>query len=229
MKIKNFPFFKQLDRTDCGPVCLKMISKYYGKVFSIDYLRDISYITREGVSVSGIIDGAEEIGLHSIAIQVNYESLLNEVPLPCIAHWKQRHFVVVYGVEKNKVYVADPGHGKIEYTKDEFQKGWLSDKNKSESSEGVLILLEPTPKFFDLDNKVVKSNLGLKFLFPYFKPFTKYIRQLFIGLILGSLIQLVFPFLTQSIVDFGVRYQNINFIYLILIGQLTLFLSQTVI
>jgi ATP-binding cassette subfamily B protein len=229
MKLKNFPFYNQLDRTDCGPVCLKMVAKYYGRVFATDYLREICYITRDGVSVSGIIDGADEIGMHAIAVQATFESLLNDVPLPCIAHWRQRHFVVVYGIENDKVYVADPGHNKIQYTKEEFLKGWIGNRSNNSLSEGVLVLLEPTPKFYEVDETKAKSKLGLKFLLPYFKPFSKYIRQLFLGLFLGSFLQLIFPFLTQSIVDFGIRYQNINFIYLILIGQLTLFLSQTII
>lgn len=228
MKIKKFPFYKQLDRTDCGPACLRMIAKHYGKLYSAEYLREKCHITREGVSVSGITDAAEAIGMHTLAASVSFDSLRDEVPLPCIAYWRQRHFLVVYAVEKETVFVSDPDHGKIKYNKDDFLKGWTGNKFlQNGSTEGLVILLEPTPKFDELDEGTSKSKLGLKFLFPYLKPYQNYITQLFLGLIVGSILQLAFPFLTQSIVDYGVRYQNLSFIYLVLIGQIMLFVSQT--
>jgi ATP-binding cassette, subfamily B, bacterial len=227
--MKAFPFYKQLDLTDCGPTCLKIIAKFYGKIYSTEYLREKCHITREGVSVSGITDAADAIGLGSLAANVTFESLLTEVPLPCISYWRQRHFLVIYEVNKDSVKVADPAHGQIKYTKEEFLKGWTGNKFSNNDAEGLVILLEPTPKFFETDVDTIKANLGLKFMLPYLKRYGKYIKQLVLGLFVGSILQLALPFLTQSIVDYGIRYQNLNFIYLILIGQIMLFTSQAAI
>ena len=210
---------------DCGPTCLRMIAKYYGRSYSVDYLRQKANITREGVSIGGIAEAAESIGFHTLAVSLNYQTMVDEVPLPCIAHWRQRHFVVVYRINKDRVYVADPAHGLVDYSKKEFIEGWIG-KGGEEQSEGYLLLFETTPGFYQSDLEE-KKKYGFGFLTAYFKPYSKYIVQLFLGLFVGSLLQLLFPFLTQSIVDYGINYQNLNFIYLILIAQLTLFISQT--
>ncbi|WP_127138994.1 peptidase domain-containing ABC transporter [Flagellimonas oceanensis] len=225
MPYKSFPFYRQLDQMDCGPTCLRMVAKHHGKSYSVDYLRKKSNITREGVSIGDIAEAAESIGYHTLAVSLDFKTVVEEVPLPCIAHWRQRHFIVVYAIKKDIVYVADPAHGLIEYSRDEFLQGWIG-KNTNEISEGFLLLLEPTPKFYEneIENK---HKYGFKFLLWYFKPYKKYIIQLFLGLFVGSLLQLIFPFLTQAVVDYGINYQNLNFIYLILIAQLTLFISQT--
>ena len=124
--MKRFPFVKQFDTMDCGPACLSMVAKYYGKTYTLQTLRERSYITREGVSMLGISDAGESIGMRTMGVRLNFEKLKSEVLLPCIAHWKQRHFVVVYKIKKDKVYVADPGHGLVIYTKEEFLRGWIS-------------------------------------------------------------------------------------------------------
>lgn len=222
----RFPFYKQLDQMDCGPTCLRMIAKHYGKSYSIDFLRRKANITREGVSLEGIAEASEAIGLHTLAVAVDYKTIVEEVPLPCIAHWRQRHFVVVHKIKKNTVYVADPAHGLVKYSKEDFIKGWVGKHGKDENSKGHLLLLEPTPEF-DQTKEEDKKEYGFKFLFWYFKPYKKYILQLILGLLVGSLLQLIFPFLTQAVVDYGINYQNINFVYLILIAQLVLFISQT--
>lgn len=229
MMIKSkFPFFKQLDAMDCGPSCLRMIAKHYGKTFSLQKLRDLSYITRAGVSLLGISDAAEAIGFRTIGTKIDFEKLVKEAPLPFIAHWKQRHFVVVYNIKKKKgqeyVYVSDPAHGHVKYTKEEFLKGWISTKNEGKD-EGVCLLLEPTPDFYKQEDEQINKK-GFKFLFTYLKPHTKYLTQLILGLVLGSLLQLIFPFLTQSVVDIGISNQDLGFITLILIAQLVLFISQ---
>lgn len=223
MVLKDFPFFRQLDQMDCGPACLKMISKHYGKIFSLDFLRSRSNITKEGVSFGGIAEAAESIGFHSLAVCVNYETLEKEVQLPCIAHWRNRHFVVVYAVNNDTVSIADPAYGLVKYKKKEFISSWERDHSELES-DGYLLILEPTPKFYETENN--KNNFGFNFLFKYFKPFKKQIFQLFLGLFIGSILQLIFPFLTQAVVDYGINYENINFVYLILIAQLVLFFSQ---
>ncbi len=225
-KKKKFPFYKQYDRTDCGPTCLRMIAKHYGKLYSQDYLRNVCYLTSEGVSVAGITEGAEAIGLKTLPVNVTWETLQKQAPLPCIAHWRQRHFVIVHKIENDKVFVADPDHGLITYNKEEFIEGWQNTKYLSNSNEGLLILIEPSPEFYKKDTDK-KDDTGFKTLIPYLKPYKKYISQLFIGLFVGSIIQLIFPFLTQSIVDKGINYRDINFIHLILIAQLMLFVSQS--
>ena len=224
MRAKSFPFYRQLDQMDCGPTCLRMVAKHHGKSYDLQYLRKKSNITREGVSLGGIAEAAESIGFHTLAVSLNFNKLAGEVPFPCIAHWRQHHFVVVHKIKKDKVYVADPAHGLVTLSKKDFLNGWVG-KSADENSEGYLLLLETTPKFFENDIED-KQEYGFKFLFWYFKPYKKYITQLLLGLLVGSLLQLIFPFLTQAVVDYGINYQNLNFIYLILIAQITLFFSQ---
>ena len=212
---------------DCGPTCLRMVAKYYGKSISLQEIRELSNTTREGSSLLGISDAAEKIGFRTIGVKVTYEKLLEDAPLPCIAHWNQNHFVVIYKIKRDIVFVADPGHGLLKYTKEEFLKAW-----KSTANEGILLLLEPTPEF-STDNEHLSigegTNRGFPFLFKYLFRYKKLLVQLVISLLAGSLLQLIFPFLTQSIVDIGVQNNDIKFIYLILFAQLMLFLGRTTI
>ena len=224
---KKFPFYKQLDMKDCGPTCLRIIAKFYGKIYSIDFLREKAHITQQGSSYGGIAEASEIIGMHSLGANLTFESLCNEAPLPCIAHWRQRHFVVVYKIEKGKVYVSDPAHGLIKYTTDEFLDGWTSNKQKKMQSEGSVLLLEPTPEFYKNEDDFRFKKLGFKFLFPYFKRYHKVLIQIFLGLFIVTLLQLTMPFLTQAVVDYGISYQNLNFVYLILVAQLVFFISTT--
>ncbi|MBS1599968.1 MAG: peptidase domain-containing ABC transporter [Bacteroidetes bacterium] len=223
--MKRFPFFLQLDGMDCGPSCLRMITKYYGKNYSLQTLRSISGFTKEGVSLLGISEAAEEIGFRTLAIKTTLEKLEHEAILPLIAHWRQSHFVVIYKITKNNIYVADPASNLITYTKKEFAKMWISTKS-DDNEQGVVLLLEPTPKFFNADDE--KTNkLNFSLLLRYLVRYKKLLFQLFLGLLIGSLLQLVFPFLTQSIVDIGINTRDIKFIYIILIAQLMLYLGQT--
>ncbi|MDF1864177.1 MAG: peptidase domain-containing ABC transporter [Saprospiraceae bacterium] len=226
--LKKFPFFQQMDAMDCGPTCLRMIAQHYGRHYTLQTLRDKCYIDREGVSLLGTSEGAESIGLRSLAIKIPFEGaesdgasfLMQDLPLPCVVHWDQNHFVVVYKKSKKHIWIADPGKHRIKMTHNEFKKHWVSDGN-----QGVCLLLEPTPEFYTHDNEeITKSGFG--FLFRFMKPYRRLIIQLGIGLILGSIFQLIFPFLTQAIVDTGIKNQDIDFIWLILIGQLILFVSQ---
>ncbi|MBN8702324.1 MAG: peptidase domain-containing ABC transporter [Bacteroidetes bacterium] len=222
--LKSFPFQKQLDQKDCGPTCVSMISKYYGKTYPMPFLRERAYLTREGVNLLGISDLAESIGFRTLGVRVTFEQLADNLPLPCIAHWRLNHFVVVHKIKKDKVYVADPAHGMITYTKEEFKKYWVS----LPGEQGVLLLFETTPEFHEKNEKdIAKDNKrGFSFLFKYLLNYKKYFIQLFIGLLVGTLLQLILPFLTQSLVDYGVGNQNINFVYMILIAQLVLTLSS---
>jgi len=243
-----FPFFKQLDSMDCGPSCLKMIAKHYGKNYSLQSLRSRSFITRSGVSMLGISNAAEDIGFRTLGYRLSWEQLRDEVPLPCIGHWNQRHFVVIYGIKKQRripcifnrtppeglksnrsrnylIYVADPASGLLKYTEKEFLRCWYSNQ-KEGIKEGAVLLLEPTPEFY---NKEAEDRENLKFLYllNYLKPYRRYIFQLILGLITSSIISLIFPFLTQSLVDTGIGNSNIAFVVMILIAQLILTLSQT--
>jgi ATP-binding cassette, subfamily B, bacterial len=223
-----FPSYLQLDEMDCGPTCLRIIAKYYGKSVSLAYLRKYSYITRTGVSLLGLSQASEAIGFRSLSMTASFELLKKEVPLPCIAHWRQRHFIVIYRISDQYVYVADPAFGLLKYPPEKFLEGWLY--NHPKDGDGVLLLLETTPAFSEtslLDDTEGKHNFG--FLGNYLRPYKKFGWQLFFGLIASSLIQFILPFLTQSIVDYGINTRNLQFIYIILLGQLMLFFSQTVI
>jgi len=227
----SFPFFQQLDAMDCGPSCLRMIAKHYGRSYSLQTLRDKSYLTREGVSMLGISDAAEAIGFRSMGVKITFEQLLTEAPLPCIAHWNQDHFVVVYKISQRKketfVHVSDPARGLIKFTKEEFISSWATTKEGGED-KGLCLLLETTPDFYQSDDEKPNKS-GFKFLFSYLRPYKRLITQLFLGLLLGSLLQLIFPFLTQSIVDKGINNQDLSFVTLIIIAQLVLIFSRTIV
>ena len=224
--MNRFPHFPQHDTMDCGPTCLRMVAAFYGKRYSLEGLREKSFITREGVSMLGISEAAEKIGFRSICVQVGYEKL-QEAPLPCIIHWNQQHFVVVYKLNGKHVWVADPGAGKLKYTKEEFCNCWLSSR-KNEEDTGVALLLEPTPEFYTIEDEGDEVNRkGFSFLYSYLRPYRGLVGQLLLGLLLGSMIQLMLPFLTQSVVDFGINNQNLGFIYLVLIAQLMLSFSSS--
>ena len=224
--MKHFPHFTQHDVMDCGPTCLRMVAAFYGRHYSLEGLREKSFITREGVSMLGISEAAEKIGFRSICVQVGFEKL-KEAPLPCIIHWNQQHFVVVYKLTDKHVWVADPGAGKLKYTKEEFCNCWLSSR-KNEEDTGVALLLEPTPEFYTIEDEGDEVNRkGFSFLYSYLRPYRGLVGQLLLGLLLGSMIQLMLPFLTQSVVDFGINNQNLGFIYLVLIAQLMLSFSSS--
>jgi ABC-type bacteriocin/lantibiotic exporter with double-glycine peptidase domain len=223
----RFPFFQQLDQMDCGPTCLRMIVRHHGRVYSRDFLREKCSITREGVSLGGISDAAEAIGMNTLGVSVTFQSLRDEIPLPCIAHWRQRHFIVVYGVEKDTVHVADPGFGLIAYPVREFLDGWLTGTRDADEKKGLLLLLEPRPEFYEREDEDAPPREGIGFLFPYFRPFTSLFAQLGLGLFIGSALLLTFPFLTQALVERAINYQNMNLVYLLLLAQLMLFFTQS--
>jgi len=220
----SFPFYKQLDAMDCGPSCLRMIARYYGRTYNLQTLRDKSYLSREGVSMMGISDAAEAIGFRTMGVALSAEKLFTQAPLPLIAHWQQNHFVVVYKIRKNKVFIADPAFGLVSYTREEFLKNWISFVRDQEKM-GHALLIEPTPEFYAQEGEKVKKS-SFRFLLSYLKPYKKFLFQLFLGVLLGSLLQLLFPFLTQSIVDVGINNQDIGFIFLVLIAQFVLFISR---
>ncbi|MFO7853160.1 MAG: peptidase domain-containing ABC transporter [Bacteroidota bacterium] len=220
----SFPFERQADAMDCGPSCLQMVARFYGKKFSLTDLREKSYISREGVSFLGISEAAEAIGFRTIGVRIPFNKLVEETPLPCIVHWRQKHFVVVYKIKKNTVYVADPAKGLIKYSRDEFEKNWATTKI-DEEKVGLVLILQPSPEFYDQE-ETKKRKSGFGFLFRYVNMYRKYFFQIFLGLFIGSLIQLIFPFLTQSIIDIGINNNDLGFIYLILFAQLALVIGR---
>ena len=224
----------QQDAMDCGPSCLAMIVKYYGKDVSIEQLRKICSLGKDGVSLLGISKAAETIGLKTIGGRLSLNTLAHEIPLPCIVHWNQNHFVVVYKIKKHNkekytVYVADPGKGHVTYTKEEFCEHWISTKNNGEE-KGIALLLEPTEQFYaQNDTKAVPTQRRVRFLWNYLKKYKRFFTQLILGLLLGSLLQLIFPFLTQAIVDTGIGGKDIGFVWLVLLAEMMLLFSRTAI
>jgi ATP-binding cassette, subfamily B, bacterial len=226
--LKKYPFFHQNDFMDCGPTCLRMISKYHGKNHDIAYLREIASLGQEGATLGGLADAAEKIGFSSLALSVAYQDLSSQIPLPCIAHWRQRHYVVIYEATEQGVLMADPSYGLVRHKKQDFLKGWIPDKHIQEDSEGVLLLFETTPLFYEQDEQIADNRKGvINFVGRYFRPYQRYMLQLLIGLLATTFLQLVFPFFTQQMVDTGINTHNLHFVYLILVAQLVLFISQT--
>ena len=192
--------------------------------FSLELLRKKCYITREGVSFLGLSEAADTLGFRTIGVKIPFELLCDNVPLPCIVHWRQKHFIVVYKIKNNKIFVADPAVGLIKYSREEFVRNWTSTIADGKPA-GLVLIIEPTPALFENEIEKVKTN-GFRFLFKYFRLYRKYLLQLILGLFLGSCIQLVIPFLTQSIIDIGLNNNDIGFIYLILFAQLSLVIGR---
>ena len=224
MKLNNFPYYKQTEAKDCGPTCIKILAKYYGKLINTQELRTLSETTREGSSLLGLSDAVESVGFKSLGVKLSFNKLL-EAPLPCIIHWNKNHYVVLYKIKKDVVYISDPAHGLIKYSIRDFIKFWIGNNADESTEEGIALLIEPTPKFYQSEFEK-DEKFGFRFIFKYLFKYKKFIIQLIIGLLAGSLLQLILPFLTQSIVDVGIKNQDINFIYLILFAQLFLFIGK---
>ncbi|MBS7234124.1 peptidase domain-containing ABC transporter [Flavobacterium psychroterrae] len=224
-----FPFVAQHDAMDCGPACLAMISKFYGKSHSLQYLRDVSFLTREGVSLSGLNEAAENIGLESMGVKITLSKLLDENPFPCIVFWNNAHFVVLYGIRKkffsNKriFQIADPAKGYINISEKAFLQCW-----NNNADEGVAFLVYPTEKFYKMEPKE-KEKYQIKYLLTYLNPYRKELLQLFFSLALGSAMTLVFPFLTASLIDKGVNQKSLDIVFIILLAQIFLFAGSVII
>lgn len=229
-----FTLVRQRDAKDCGPSCLAMIVKHYGGSFNINSIRTDCALNREGVSLLGISKAAEELGFKSVGGRLSFSSLASEALLPCIVHWSQNHFVVVYKVKNQKkgdctIYVADPGKGLVSYTKEEFCEHWVSTKTNGEE-KGIVLLLEPTNHFYTQnDTETVLTQSRMAFLWSYLKKYKRFFTQLILGLLLGSLLQLIFPFLTQAVVDTGIGGKDIGFVWLVLMAEMMLLFSRTAI
>ncbi len=225
-----FPHILQMESADCGPACLRMIARYYGKHYSAEMLRKHCFISREGVSMLGISDAAEYIGMKTLGVKISFEQLVTEALLPCVLHWNQNHFVVCYDVKKTwkgkyNIYISDPATRKLCFEEEEFKKCWISTKEGG-IEQGVALLLEPGVDFGEREDEIEIKKKDISSFLRYFLPHKALILQLILGMVLGSLLQLIFPFLTQAMVDLGIEGKDIDIITLILIAQLVLFLSQ---
>ena len=227
---KSFPHYLQLDEMDCGSTSLRMIAKYYGKEYSAEMLRQHCHITRNGVSMLGISEAAEYLGFRTLGVRITMEQLAHDASLPCILHWNQNHFVVCYKVKKYRsgryrFYIADPASQKLCYTEEEFLHCWLSTKVHGQDC-GMALLMAPGVNFGKRKEECESHKRNIKFFFKYLKPYQRQVGLLLLGMLLGSLLQLVFPFLTQALVDRGVNGKDLGFVTLILIAQLVLFIAQ---
>lgn len=231
---KSFITYRQLDAMDCGPTCLRMVARYYGRTIPMEYLRNKSQFGKEGVSLLGLSEASESIGLKSVGAKLSFDQLIDDVPLPAILYWDQYHFVVLTPQStKNKLIIADPDKGIIKLSQAEFLRRWLSTM-ESGISKGVALLIEPTPDFaslqYDDDNITTeKKRIGWSSLLTYAKDSRVNIFFILLCLVIGTLLQLIFPYLTKNIVDKGINARNLGYIQLVLAAQLMLLFSQTVI
>ncbi|PJB13287.1 MAG: ABC transporter ATP-binding protein [Flavobacteriales bacterium CG_4_9_14_3_um_filter_40_17] len=231
MSYRYLTCFYQLDEMDCGPSCLRMVANYYGKRIQLNTLRNYSYIVKDGVSLLGISQAAEKIGFKTFPAILILDELLKDTKnlLPCILHWNQNHFVVLHKIRKKKFtdkyvfQIADPAHGILTLNEDSFKKSW-----QNEDGKGIALFVEPTQKFYE-NTESANDTVDFSFLFRFLKPYKKEVFLLFLGLLTGSLLSLIFPFLTQALIDKGVASKSLNIVFVILLSQVFLFLGSTVI
>ena len=224
MILKRFPTEYQMDAKDCGPASLKMVAKYFGRYYSLQYLRDKCGITKEGVSLLGISAAAESIGLHTAAFKCTIDDVITKVPFPVIVHWNENHFIVVYYADKKHVWVSDPVKGHVKYTKHEFMEGWYL-KNED---RGVLLALEPTSDFkLSKQEKEQEKNSFLSIL-RYFMPYKKQFLLIFFVMMVVTLLQGILPFISKAVIDIGISSSDVTFINMVLVGNITILLSVMV-
>lgn len=223
----KFPYYRQYDSTDCGPACLKSIAKYYGKKYYLQHLRDACHVGRDGVSLIGLSDAAESIGLKSKMVKITLDELLHSVSYPCILYWMQNHFVVLYKVEKGKrrYYISDPAQGLLVYNQGDFIRSWCYNG----TSDGIALLLEPSPKFYNHKDDLGHNDfINFGSLLNYLAPYKKYVIQVVLGILSACLLNFILPFLTQSVVDNGIRNKDVSFIVAILIAQMMVTFGQVI-
>ena len=234
--MRKFPTYRQLDTMDCGPTCLRIIAAHYGRIWSLRTLRERCHISREGVSLLGISDAAEAVGFRTMGVKLTFAQLCEEAVLPCIVHWRQNHFVVVYRIERRRgkmwVHVSDPASGLLRYTMEQFLKSWISirennagDSDAEAEGLGIALLLEPTPKFYEEKGEEDRRP-GFRGMLEYLRPYRQFIVQLLLAMLTGSIISLILPFLTQSVIDTGIGTGDLHFVVVILVAQVVLVLGQ---
>lgn len=226
-KGNKFYWIKQHDSMQCGVACLAMICRHYRKEYSLEYLDGFCHANIAGVSMLGIADGARSVGFETMTAAASTDEL-KEITLPCILHWNQNHFVVLYGISGNgkRYRIADPGKGLISYTRKELESHWISSVTDGEPS-GTVMQLTPTKDFYSHICDKTAEKRSFRFLFGYLKQYRKYFTQIILGLAIGCVLQLIMPFLTQWIVDIGIRHKDISFIWLVLLGELMIVIGRT--
>ena len=235
--MRKFPTYRQLDTMDCGPTCLRIIAAHYGRIWSLRTLRERCHISREGVSLLGISDAAEAVGFRTMGVKLTFAQLCEEAVLPCIVHWRQNHFIVVYRIERRRgkmwVHVSDPASGLLRYTMEQFLKSWISirennagDSDAEAEGLGIALLLEPTPKFYEEKGEEDRRP-GFRGMLEYLRPYRQFIVQLLLAMLTGSIISLILPFLTQSVIDTGIGTGDLHFVVVLLVAQVVLVLGQT--
>ena len=229
----HFPNYRQSEVMDCGPTCLQIIEAYYGRNISLNKLRELCYTSRDGSSLLGLSDAAESLGYHSAGVNISWDQLCYDAPLPCIIHWGQNHFVVVYKIEKQRgkffVYVSDPAAGLLKYEEEAFLKSWIEIKGSNgEPDKGITLLLEPSSAFFEktIDEQGKEIKFSLRHIVKYLKPHRQNILQIFLAVIVASLLSLLLPFLTQSVVDRGVTLGKLGLVKVMLVAQLLIVVGQ---
>lgn len=225
---KDFPFFYQLERMDCGATCLRMLSYHYGRHYSLDYLRELTYMGKQGVSLLEISEAAEQLGMQTLAARLDFERLKEDVPLPCIAHWEEDHFVVVYEVGDNHVRIADPEAGKFKISKEEFLASWAEpdpDDEEDTAQEGVLLIVEPTASFYARDGQEIDHSKW-SYVWSYFKQHQALLIQLLAGVIIAGILQIALPFFIKALVDVGIGHIEPSFISMMIGGLALIFFLQ---
>ncbi len=224
---KAIKWIRQHDSMQCGVACLAMICRHYGKRYSLEYLDGFCHANVAGVSMLGIAEGAGCVGLETSTFAATTDEL-GDIKLPCILHWNQNHFVVLYDISRNggRYRVADPGKGLIDYSRNELESHWISNRT-DDGPSGIVMQLEPTEKFYRHDHDRNGEKRSFRFMMGYLRQYKRYFFQIFCGLLLGCLLQLIMPFLTQSIVDIGIRHKDIGFIWLVLLGELMIVVGRT--
>lgn len=221
MILHRFPTEYQMDAKDCGPASLKMVAKYFGRYYSLQYLRDKCGITKEGVSLLGISAAAESIGLHTAAFKCTIEDVIMKVPFPVIIYWNENHFVVVYHANNKHIWVSDPCKGHVKYTRREFMEGWYL-KNED---KGVLLALEPTADFKLSKQEKTQEKDSMISMLRYFMPYKKEFSLIFFVMLVATLLQGILPFISKSVIDIGINTSDVNFINMVLIGNICILLS----
>ena len=221
MLLNRFPVEYQMDSQDCGPACLRIIAKHFGKIYSLQSLRDKCGITKEGVSLLDLSTGAESIGLRTLAIKCTIDDVVNSVPFPAIIFWKDSHFVVVYHANKKYIWVSDPAKGRIKYTHEEFKKGWYQKGAK----QGVLLAIEPTAEFKDSKAEREQRKNTFSSILKYFTPYQRNFTLIFIIMLLVTALQGMLPFISKAVIDVGIKTSDVNFINMVLIGNISILLS----
>ncbi|WP_298648560.1 cysteine peptidase family C39 domain-containing protein, partial [uncultured Proteiniphilum sp.] len=224
MLFNRFPVEYQMDSQDCGPASLKVIAKHFGKFYSLQYLRDRCGITKEGVSLLDLSTGAESIGLRTLAIKCTVDDVVNSIPFPAIVFWNDNHFVVAYAADRKHIWVSDPAKGRVKYTHGQFRKGWY----RKDEKQGVLLAVEPAADFKDSKAQREQRKNSFSGILKYFLPYKNNFTLVFIIMLVVTLLQGVLPFISKAVIDVGIKTSDVNFINMVLIGNISILLSVMV-